>query len=120
MCSSDLDGHGARVARNLVGNYITSLEMQGFSVTVCRLSGTLAQLWDAPVDPRRGPPFLERPHRAVGVSRAREVAGSSGPWRSWSRLECGIKISSLSGRTVRCATSIDTSSERRKDRTDRH
>ena len=30
-----LEGRGARVARNLVGNYITSLEMQGFSVTVC-------------------------------------------------------------------------------------
>jgi dihydroxyacetone kinase-like protein len=43
-------GHGARIARNLVGNYITSLEMQGFSVTVCRLSDTLTELWDAPVD----------------------------------------------------------------------
>jgi len=45
-----LDGKGARIARNLVGNYITSLEMQGFSVTVCRLTDTLARLWDAPVD----------------------------------------------------------------------
>ncbi len=43
-------GQGARITRNLVGNYITSLEMQGFSVTVCQLSGTLEQLWDAPVD----------------------------------------------------------------------
>ena len=43
-------GHGARITRNLVGNYITSLEMQGFSVTVCRLSETLAELWDAPVE----------------------------------------------------------------------
>jgi phosphoenolpyruvate---glycerone phosphotransferase subunit DhaK len=43
-------GHGARIARNLVGNYITSLEMQGFSVTVCRLTDTLTDLWDAPVD----------------------------------------------------------------------
>jgi phosphoenolpyruvate---glycerone phosphotransferase subunit DhaK len=42
-------GHGARIARNLVGNYITSLEMQGFSVTVCQLTDELAQLWDAPV-----------------------------------------------------------------------
>jgi len=45
-----LEGHGARIARNLVGNYITSLEMQGFSVTVCRLTDTLTRLWDAPVD----------------------------------------------------------------------
>ncbi|HLH84957.1 MAG TPA: dihydroxyacetone kinase subunit DhaK [Trebonia sp.] len=41
---------GGRIARNLVGNYITSLEMQGFSVTVCRLTGQLTRLWDAPVE----------------------------------------------------------------------
>jgi dihydroxyacetone kinase-like protein len=45
-----LDAHGGNVARNLVGNYITSLEMQGFSVTVCQLTDTLTRLWDAPVD----------------------------------------------------------------------
>jgi phosphoenolpyruvate---glycerone phosphotransferase subunit DhaK len=45
-----LAGKGARVARSLVGNYITSLEMQGFSVTVCRLTEELTRLWDAPVD----------------------------------------------------------------------
>jgi dihydroxyacetone kinase-like protein len=45
-----LEGRGARVARNLVGNYITSLEMQGFSVTVCRLTDELTRLWDAPVE----------------------------------------------------------------------
>jgi phosphoenolpyruvate---glycerone phosphotransferase subunit DhaK len=45
-----LEAHGARVARNLVGNYITSLEMQGFSVTVGQLTDTLTRLWDAPVD----------------------------------------------------------------------
>jgi dihydroxyacetone kinase-like protein len=45
-----LEAKGARIARNLVGNYITSLEMQGFSVTVCQLTDTLTRLWDAPVD----------------------------------------------------------------------
>jgi phosphoenolpyruvate---glycerone phosphotransferase subunit DhaK len=45
-----LTGRGASITRNLVGNYITSLEMQGFSVTVCRLTDTLTDLWDAPVD----------------------------------------------------------------------
>jgi len=45
-----LEAHGGNVARNLVGNYITSLEMQGFSVTVGRLTDTLTRLWDAPVD----------------------------------------------------------------------
>lgn len=43
-------GKGARVSRSLVGNYVTSLDMQGFSVTVCRLDGELTRLWDAPVD----------------------------------------------------------------------
>ncbi|MGO8962035.1 MAG: dihydroxyacetone kinase subunit DhaK [Streptosporangiaceae bacterium] len=45
-----ITGKGARIARNLVGNYITSLEMQGFSVTVCQLTDALAELWDSPVD----------------------------------------------------------------------
>ena len=45
-----LAGKSARITRNLVGNYITSLEMQGFSVTVCRLTDSLTGLWDAPVD----------------------------------------------------------------------
>ncbi|SEG82684.1 dihydroxyacetone kinase, N-terminal domain [Nonomuraea solani] len=43
-------GKGARVARSLVGNYVTSLDMQGFSVSVCRLNETLTRLWDAPVE----------------------------------------------------------------------
>ncbi|MFI6598489.1 dihydroxyacetone kinase subunit DhaK [Nonomuraea sp. NPDC050536] len=43
-------GKGARIARSLVGNYVTSLDMQGFSVTVCRLDDTLTRLWDAPVE----------------------------------------------------------------------
>ena len=41
---------GGRIVRNLVGNYITSLDMQGFSVTVCVLTPELTRLWDAPVD----------------------------------------------------------------------
>jgi dihydroxyacetone kinase-like protein len=45
-----ITGRGARITRNLVGNYITSLEMQGFSVTVCQLTDALTDLWDASVD----------------------------------------------------------------------
>jgi dihydroxyacetone kinase-like protein len=44
-----LEGRGATVARSLVGNYVTSLEMQGCSVTVLRLDDELTALWDAPV-----------------------------------------------------------------------
>ena len=35
--------------RNLVGNYITSLEMAGCSVTLLKVDDEILQLWDAPV-----------------------------------------------------------------------
>ena len=41
---------GITVARNLVGNYITSLEMAGCSVTLLRADEELVRLWDAPVN----------------------------------------------------------------------
>jgi dihydroxyacetone kinase-like protein len=41
---------GIAVARNLVGNYITSLEMAGCSVTLLRSDEELVRLWDAPVN----------------------------------------------------------------------
>ncbi|RBQ20445.1 dihydroxyacetone kinase subunit DhaK [Spongiactinospora rosea] len=41
--------HGATAARSLVGNHVTSLDMQGFSVSVCALTDDLTRLWDAPV-----------------------------------------------------------------------
>ncbi|WP_138417248.1 dihydroxyacetone kinase subunit DhaK [Sinomonas gamaensis] len=40
---------GITLERSLVGNYVTSLEMQGCSVTVLRLDEELTALWDAPV-----------------------------------------------------------------------
>ncbi|HEY8339507.1 MAG TPA: dihydroxyacetone kinase subunit DhaK [Egibacteraceae bacterium] len=40
---------GITVARRLVGPYVTSLEMQGMSLTLCRLDDELTDLWDAPV-----------------------------------------------------------------------
>jgi dihydroxyacetone kinase-like protein len=42
--------HGIKVVRNLVGSYITSLEMAGTSITLLRMNDRLCQLWDAPVD----------------------------------------------------------------------
>lgn len=44
-----LQDRGVTVARHLVGNYITSLEMQGMSVTLLRASAEQLKLWDAPV-----------------------------------------------------------------------
>lgn len=40
---------GLRVTRNLVGNYITSLDMAGTSITLLKLDDQLSGLWDAPV-----------------------------------------------------------------------
>ncbi|WP_333769085.1 dihydroxyacetone kinase subunit DhaK [Streptomyces sp. IBSBF 2435] len=37
------------VARTLVGNYVTSLDMAGASVTICQVDEELLRLWDAPV-----------------------------------------------------------------------
>jgi dihydroxyacetone kinase-like protein len=44
-----LDKAGISVARSLVGNYITSLEMAGCSVTLLKADDELVGLWDAPV-----------------------------------------------------------------------
>jgi dihydroxyacetone kinase-like protein len=47
--ASILSKHGITVARSLVGNYITSLDMAGCSVTLVKASDDLVTLWDAPV-----------------------------------------------------------------------
>jgi dihydroxyacetone kinase-like protein len=45
-----LQGRGITITRRLVGDYITSLEMAGCSITLLRLDDELTRLWDAPVD----------------------------------------------------------------------
>jgi phosphoenolpyruvate---glycerone phosphotransferase subunit DhaK len=42
--------HGLTIERNLVGNYITSLEMQGCSITLLKLDDEMVKYWDAPVN----------------------------------------------------------------------
>lgn len=44
-----VEDRGGIVTRSLVGNYVTSLEMQGASVTLLRLDDELTELYDAPV-----------------------------------------------------------------------
>ncbi len=44
-----LRGRGITIARNLIGSYITSLEMAGCSITLVKLDDQLQALWDAPV-----------------------------------------------------------------------
>jgi len=45
VCASQ----GVEIVRSLVGPYITSLEMQGCSITLLRVDDELIELWDAPV-----------------------------------------------------------------------
>ena len=44
-----LGDRGVTVARSLVGNYVTSLEMAGCMLTLTKLDDELTRLWDAPV-----------------------------------------------------------------------
>jgi dihydroxyacetone kinase-like protein len=41
---------GVTIARSLVGNYVTSLDMAGASLTVCQADEQFLDLWDAPVN----------------------------------------------------------------------
>jgi phosphoenolpyruvate---glycerone phosphotransferase subunit DhaK len=43
------DQHQVTIERNLIGNYITSLEMAGCSITLLKADDELLRLWDAPV-----------------------------------------------------------------------
>ena len=47
--SAMLEAAGVQIVRNLVGNYITSLDMAGCSLTVLKADDELLRLWDAPV-----------------------------------------------------------------------
>jgi phosphoenolpyruvate---glycerone phosphotransferase subunit DhaK len=47
--TKQLAQRGLTATRNLVGNYITSLEMAGVSITLLALDDELTSLWDAPV-----------------------------------------------------------------------
>ncbi|HLF95521.1 MAG TPA: dihydroxyacetone kinase subunit DhaK, partial [Methylococcaceae bacterium] len=44
-----LEKDGLTVSRSLVGDYVTSLEMAGASITVCLLDEEIRRYWDAPV-----------------------------------------------------------------------
>jgi phosphoenolpyruvate---glycerone phosphotransferase subunit DhaK len=44
-----LDARGVRLARHLVGNYVTALDMRGFSLTLMVADRTVLNFYDAPV-----------------------------------------------------------------------
>lgn len=47
--ASICESKGINIQRKLVGNYITSLEMAGASITMLKADERMLQLWDAPV-----------------------------------------------------------------------
>ena len=49
LLAATLRNRGITLARSLVGPYITSLEMQGVSITLLRADDEMLRLWDAPV-----------------------------------------------------------------------
>lgn len=49
LLSRMLADRGVEIARRLVGNYVTSLDMAGLSLTVTKVDDEMLRLWDAPV-----------------------------------------------------------------------
>ena len=45
-----LDGKGIKIYKTIVGNYMTSLDMEGFSITLLKLDDELKKCLDAPAD----------------------------------------------------------------------
>jgi dihydroxyacetone kinase-like protein len=45
-----LKGRGITISRNLIGSYITSLDMAGCSITLLKMNDDFTKLWDAPVN----------------------------------------------------------------------
>lgn len=43
------EAKGLEIVRNLIGPYITSLEMAGVSITLLKMDNEMIELWDAPV-----------------------------------------------------------------------
>lgn len=43
------EAKGVKIVRNLIGPYITSLEMQGMSITLLKADAEILKFWDAPV-----------------------------------------------------------------------
>ncbi len=44
------EARGVKIVRNLIGPYITSLEMAGFSITLLKADDEILKFWDAPVN----------------------------------------------------------------------
>lgn len=47
---SNCQNEGYHIARSLIGNYCTAIDMQGFSITLLKADKEILELFDAPVD----------------------------------------------------------------------
>ncbi len=47
--ANELEKNRVKISRSLVGNYTTSLEMAGASITICKLDDQIIKHWDSPV-----------------------------------------------------------------------
>jgi len=47
--AKELEKNKIKISRSLVGNYTTSLEMAGASITICKLDAKIIHHWDSPV-----------------------------------------------------------------------
>ena len=48
--SKEIERHGVKIYKTMVGNYMTSLDMAGASITMLKLDEELKELFDAPAD----------------------------------------------------------------------
>ena len=47
--AKELENNKIKISRSLVGNYTTSLDMAGASITICKLDDKIIKHWDSPV-----------------------------------------------------------------------
>jgi dihydroxyacetone kinase-like protein len=47
--ANELEKNKVKISRSLVGNYTTSLDMAGASITMCILDDQIIKHWDSPV-----------------------------------------------------------------------
>ncbi len=97
-----MEERSIHIERALVGTYVTSLDMQGLSVTLALLTDDEIALWDLPVataalhrSPRRGMPPSHVPRRAIfgalfkeGIRREPEGAVLNTSARSLNTSRC--------------------------------
>src|SRR4030095_8139017 len=69
-----LTDEGLAVARTLVGNHTTSLEMAGAALTVTALDHEAQRLWDGPVPTRALRWYPLRPARFFDIQQQRKTA----------------------------------------------